>query len=90
MISLDIAEILPQFPTYRVALVVAANLTIEQERPPALVDYIASVEADCRTRYAGRELGDIPEVRRWRQAYKAFGVKKTSFFAPRSSGCFGV
>jgi DNA/RNA-binding domain of Phe-tRNA-synthetase-like protein len=24
-------------------------------------------------------LGDIPEVRRWRQAYKAFGVKKTSF-----------
>ena len=54
MISLDIAEILPQFPTYRVALVVAANLTIEQERPPTLVDYIASVEAECRARYAGR------------------------------------
>jgi hypothetical protein len=58
MISLDIAEVLPQFPAYRVALVVAANLTIEQERPPALVDYIASVEADCRARYAGLELGD--------------------------------
>ncbi|HEY7020060.1 MAG TPA: phenylalanine--tRNA ligase beta subunit-related protein [Ktedonobacterales bacterium] len=79
MISLDIAEILPQFPTYRVALVVATDLTIGQERPPALMDYIASVEADCRARYAGLELGDIPEVRRWRQAYKAFGVKKTSF-----------
>ena len=69
MISLDISEILPQFPTYRVALVVATDLTIGQERPPALVDYIASVEADCRAQYAGRELGDIPEVRRWRQAY---------------------
>lgn len=79
MTSLDIAEILPQFPTYRVALVVATDLTIIQERPPALVDYIAKIEADCRARYSGRELGDISEVRRWRQAYKAFGVKKTSF-----------
>src|SRR6185312_10104948 len=79
MISLDIAEILPQFPTYRVALVLATGLAIGQERPPELADYIASVEAECRERYAGRELGDIPEVRRWRQAYKAFGVKKTSF-----------
>jgi DNA/RNA-binding domain of Phe-tRNA-synthetase-like protein len=79
MISLDIAEILPQFPTYRVALVVATDLTIKRERPPALANYIASVESECRARYAGRELGDIAEVRRWRQAYKAFGVKKTSF-----------
>jgi len=79
MISLDIAEILPQFPTYRVGLVVATNVAIEQERPLALVDYIASVEADCRARFAGLEMGDIPEVRRWRQAYKAFGVKKTSY-----------
>jgi DNA/RNA-binding domain of Phe-tRNA-synthetase-like protein len=79
MISLDIAEILPQFPTYRVALVVATNGAIYQERPAALVEYIASVEAHCRANYAGLELGDIPEVRRWRQAYKAFGVKKTSF-----------
>ncbi len=79
MISLDIAEILPRFPTYRVALVVATDLIIGQARPRALADYIAGIEADCRARYAGRELGDIPEVRRWRQAYKAFGVKKTSF-----------
>jgi DNA/RNA-binding domain of Phe-tRNA-synthetase-like protein len=79
MISLDIAEILPQFPTYRVALVVATDLTIGKERPPALMEYIANVEAERRARYAERELGDIPEVRRWRQAYKAFGVKKTSF-----------
>src|SRR5690242_2859745 len=79
MISLEIAEILPQFPTYRVALVVATDLIIGQERLPALMDYIASVEADCRALYAGLALGDIPEVRRWRQAYKAFGVKKTSF-----------
>jgi DNA/RNA-binding domain of Phe-tRNA-synthetase-like protein len=79
MISLDIAEILPQFPTYRVALVVATGLTIGQQRPPGLADYIASVEAKCRERFAGRELGDIAEVRRWRQTYTAFGVKKTSF-----------
>jgi DNA/RNA-binding domain of Phe-tRNA-synthetase-like protein len=79
MIALNIEETLPQFPTYRVALVVATDLTIRQERPTALADYIAGVEADCRTRYAGWELGDIVEVRRWRQAYTAFGVKKTSF-----------
>jgi DNA/RNA-binding domain of Phe-tRNA-synthetase-like protein len=79
MITLHIEEILPQFPTYRVALVVATDGAIAQERPQALAEYIASIEADCRSRYAGRELGDIPEVRRWRQTYKAFGVKKTSF-----------
>jgi len=67
MISLDIAEILPQFPTYRMALVVATGLTIGQGRPPELADYIANVEAESRERFAGRELGDIPEVRRWRQ-----------------------
>jgi len=79
MISLTIEEILPQFPTYRVALVVATDCSIGQERPQALAGYIASVEADCRSCYAGRELGDILEVRRWRQTYKAFGVKKTSY-----------
>jgi DNA/RNA-binding domain of Phe-tRNA-synthetase-like protein len=79
MIALDIAEILPQFPTYRVALVAATDLLIAQERPAGLVDYIAKSEADCRAQYSGRELGDIAEVRRWRQAYKEFGVKKTSF-----------
>jgi DNA/RNA-binding domain of Phe-tRNA-synthetase-like protein len=79
MISLTIEQILPQFPTYRVALVLATDSAIGQERPQALAEYIANVEADCRSRYAGRELGDILEVGRWRQTYKAFGVKKTRY-----------
>jgi DNA/RNA-binding domain of Phe-tRNA-synthetase-like protein len=79
MIALSAEEILPRFPTYRVALVVATEVTIRQERQPTLEEYVQGVEADCRARFGGRELGDIPEVRRWRQAYKAFGVKKTSF-----------
>ena len=90
MISLDIAEILPQFPTYRVALVVAANLTIEQERPPALVDYIASVEADCRARYRRTGAG-----RHSRSAALAAGIQSVwrqedELSLLGRAACFGV
>jgi DNA/RNA-binding domain of Phe-tRNA-synthetase-like protein len=79
MISLDCAEIPPRFPTYRVALAVATDLTIGQERPPALVDYIANVGAVCRARFARLELRASADARRWRQAYKAFGEKEKRF-----------
>jgi len=76
-VTLSIEDILPQFPAYRVALVVAEGLAIRPERPPELERFVRGAEAAARDA-AGRELGDIPEVRAWRQAYKAFGVKGTS------------
>jgi DNA/RNA-binding domain of Phe-tRNA-synthetase-like protein len=79
MISLDISEVLPDFPTYRVALMVATGLGLSAERPPALAKAVAEVEAEVGAYLRDRPLAEVPELQVWRAAYKAFGVKKTSY-----------
>lgn len=78
MPSLTIADLVPRFPDFRVAVVIAEGLTIG-ERDDALDRDIAEAEARARTRWAGVELSAIPGVAAWRAAYRAFGIKKTSY-----------
>ncbi len=78
-LSLSIAELLPRFPDFRCAVVLAEGLAIPPERSPALDALIARREADCRTRWEGTELSEIPGVAAWRAAYKGFGIRKTSY-----------
>jgi DNA/RNA-binding domain of Phe-tRNA-synthetase-like protein len=73
------SELVPRFPQFRVAVVVAERLDLPSERPPALDALIAERERACRERWAGYELSAIPGVAVWRTAYKGFGVKKTSY-----------
>jgi DNA/RNA-binding domain of Phe-tRNA-synthetase-like protein len=54
-------------------------MTILAERPPELVALIAEREAACRARWGGTELSAIPGIAVWRAAYRAFGIKKTSY-----------
>lgn len=77
--KLSIASLTETFPDFRVAAVVAENLVIAPERPPELATYIAQAEAGCRARFAGMELSEIPGIAAWRRAYRAFGIKKTSY-----------
>ena len=77
MIGLDISELLPDFPDTRVALVVASEL--EPESAPALARAVAEVEAEVAGFLRGRALAEVPELQVWRAAYKAFGVRKTSY-----------
>src|SRR5579862_1585470 len=79
MPRLVITELTSKFPDFRVALVVAEGLTIGPQRSPALEAEIAEAEARCRQRWSGMELSAIPGVAAWRGAYRAFGVKKTSY-----------
>jgi DNA/RNA-binding domain of Phe-tRNA-synthetase-like protein len=76
---LDIAEVLPRFPGFRVALVVAEGLVIPAARPAELETLIAAAEDAARAALAETELAAVPEVTAWREAYRAFGVKKTSY-----------
>lgn len=76
---LDISDIAADFPEYRLAVVVAAGLDIPADRPAALGGMIAEREAALRARWAGMELSEIPGVAAWRRAYRAFGIKKTSY-----------
>ena len=79
MIGLDISGVLTDFPEIRVALIVAHDLETGRPRPPALDAALAEVEAEVAGFLAERPLAEIPELRVWRAAYKAFGVKKTSY-----------
>ncbi len=76
---LDISDICRDFPDFKVAVIVARNLAIPQERPAGLVAMIAEREAQCRADWAGYELSGIPGIAVWRQAYRQFGIKKTSY-----------
>jgi DNA/RNA-binding domain of Phe-tRNA-synthetase-like protein len=62
-----------------VAAVVATGLAIPSTRPAELAAIIAEREAACRAKWGGRELSEIPGIAVWRTAYRAFGIKKTSY-----------
>ncbi len=58
---------------------VAADLAIVPERTAELQCAVAEVEAEVGGYLGGRALAEVPELQAWRAAYKAMGVKKTSY-----------
>jgi DNA/RNA-binding domain of Phe-tRNA-synthetase-like protein len=78
-LELSIDELVARFPDFRVAAVVATGLTLRAERARDLDKLIAEREAASRARWEGKELSEIPGIAAWRAAYKAFGIKKTSY-----------
>jgi len=79
MIRLDIREIRQSFPNFRAALLVADGIAISLARPPAVDAIVAGAEAAAWERWGDTPASEIPELRAWREAYRAFGVKKTSY-----------
>ena len=76
---LDISELVAAFPDFRVAAVVVDDLAIRAARPDELAALIEAREAETRRLWNGTELSEIPGVAAWRRAYRAFGIKKTSY-----------
>jgi len=79
MTDLSIADILPRFPDFRVAVLVFEGNGIPKERTPRIEAYVAEAMQTCRARWSGTELSAIPGVAAWRRAYKGFGIKSTSY-----------
>jgi DNA/RNA-binding domain of Phe-tRNA-synthetase-like protein len=79
MPTLAIAELTDRFPDFRLALVVAENLSVGAARSAPLNGEIEAIEAECRRRWRGVDLSAIPGVAAWRTAYKGFGIKRTSY-----------
>jgi DNA/RNA-binding domain of Phe-tRNA-synthetase-like protein len=75
----SIADIVDRFPALRIAVVTATGLDIPAERPVALEAEIGAIEAGAAARFAEVAMPDIPGVQVWREAYKAFGIRKTSY-----------
>lgn len=76
---IDISELGERFPDFQVAVVLCDGLTIEEARPEELHEIIAEREEAARLRWAGYEMTDIPGIKVWRDAYKEFGIKRTSY-----------
>ncbi len=76
---LDLSEIVADFPAFRLAVVVVDELDIPASRPPGLEAEIRARQAKAAARWQGTELADIPGVAAWRRAYRAFGIKRTSY-----------
>ena len=79
MPTLSIETLVPTFPAFRVALVVAEGLAIPPERSAELDARVSETERRCRATWGGTELSAIPGVAAWRVAYRAFGIKRTSY-----------
>ncbi len=75
----SIADIKGDFPAARIAFVRAEGLRISANRDDQLATEIAAVEDRLRRDKGGLLLADVAEIQDWRRAYKAFGVKKTSY-----------
>jgi DNA/RNA-binding domain of Phe-tRNA-synthetase-like protein len=76
---LSIAELVDRFPRFRVALVVA-EAGPDSPSPGGDLDHLLRErEEACRSRWNGFELSQIPGIAAWRAAYRAFGMKKTSY-----------
>jgi len=75
----SIADIIDRFPVLRLAVVTADDMDIPAERPAALDAEIGAIEAQAAARFADVAMPDIPGVQVWREAYKAFGIKKTGY-----------
>ncbi|HLW93240.1 MAG TPA: phenylalanine--tRNA ligase beta subunit-related protein [Roseiarcus sp.] len=79
MARLSIVSLIERFPNFRVAVVRASNLVIDEGRSPELQRMIDEAETSCGARWRGVELSAIPGVAAWRMAYRGFGIKKTSY-----------
>jgi DNA/RNA-binding domain of Phe-tRNA-synthetase-like protein len=79
MIELSIAEIVEQFPSFRVAFGIVAGLDTREPEAAALQSYVRTAEADASQLLQSTEIADLPEIMQWRAAYRAFGSKKTSY-----------
>lgn len=75
----SIEDIIADFPSYRVAIIVTESMDIPADRPPALDEIIDEIEVATRSRWSETPLSEIPGIADWRAAYRAFGIKKTSY-----------
>ena len=77
---IDISGIISDFPRFASPSWSPSDIEVARERPPELAALIAEREAACRERNgAETDLPRFPASRRGGKAYRAFGIKRTSY-----------
>ena len=77
--QIDISDVIGPFPDFSLAAVTCEDLAIPSARPALLDAEIEKREAVIRAVWGETPLAEIPGIAVWRQAYRQFGVKKTSY-----------
>ena len=77
--NFTIEPILGDFPAYRCGVLVAHVDAIPEGRAAMLDANVTDAEVDANSRYNLDTVGEIPAIRDWRKAYRAMGIKKTSY-----------
>ena len=70
MIELSIADILPQFPEFRVAVGLLTGIAPAESPAPGIRALVHYVERDVQASLAERDLEKLPEIARWRAAFR--------------------
>ncbi|MEX2200313.1 MAG: phenylalanine--tRNA ligase beta subunit-related protein [Dongiaceae bacterium] len=77
--NFSIEPILGAFPAFRCGVVLAEIEVVPEGRAPMLDAAVTDAELDARTRYDLETVAEIPAIRDWRKAYRAMGIRKTSY-----------
>jgi DNA/RNA-binding domain of Phe-tRNA-synthetase-like protein len=77
--QIDISDVIGTFPDFSVAVVICQDLAVPAARPALLDTEIDKREVGIRAAWGETPLAEIPGIAVWRQAYRQFGVKKTSY-----------
>lgn len=78
-LSLNIAELLSDFPRFQVAFAVILGMTARPGDCPGIETLAREAETAATDLVAQREVAELVEIQDWRAAYRAFGSKKTSY-----------
>jgi len=71
-------EIFARFPGYVRGVVIAHGVT-NGPSPAELVKMLREAEASVRDRLDPEQIAEVPRIKSWREAYRAFGAKPAEF-----------
>jgi len=71
-------EIFARFPGYVRGVVIAHGLA-NGPSPPELIELLREAEAAVRARVQAEAVAEVPHIKSWRDAYRAFGAKPAEF-----------
>src|ERR1700730_5910400 len=78
MPELSIAEVIGDFPDFRVAFGVLEGIAPDPVDDGRLAAFVAEAEDGAKRLLGATDVAALPEVLHWRAAYRAFGPEKTS------------
>ena len=79
MISLDIQDVIGDYPAFQVAFAVIGGMAAPGDCGPGIEHLAATAEAEALEILHGQEVAEHTEIQQWRGAYRQFGIKKTSY-----------